>query len=391
MPGFRLFVFVEGIAFALDAGFFSVFSTKLYNALNMPDSMSFLSGLPNTMYSAAVLIGLFGCSSLIRKYGMRRMMTAGIIAGVAGYILCALSSNLYILIASRFIFGFCDGIIINSIRLFASSQKDSQMHNKILVAYFGAMNLGVSCGVVIGGLVADVTSYSAVFLFGAVLGAVCLFLIAFAGFSDERSRDDKMSFFVAVKELKKPPVLIFMLSVVIPLYVLQLFVSYTFPIFGNEVGFSNSIVSGCLMLNFIIIAYLTDPISEWVGKRIKPENAMVVYLALQIVSVGIFVITSTIWAAILALVLTSFWDCFGTVLVDSALDYVEGTTTEKCTLLQMVFGKLGMVIGPVAITSFLYKGAAGATGVVVVFLAAGLIVYSISLKIGKSRRKGISE
>ena len=391
LPGFRLFVFVEGIAFTLDAGFFSVFSTKLYSVLNMPDSMSFLSGLPNTMYSAAVLIGLFGCSSLIRKYGMRRMMTAGIIAGVVGYILCAFSPNLYVLIVSRFIFGFCDGIIINSIRLFASSQKDSQMHNKILVAYFGAMNLGVSCGVVIGGLVADVTSYSAVFLAGAVLGAVCLFLIVFAGFSDERSREDKMSFFVAVKELKKPPVLIFMLSVVIPLYVVQLFVSYTFPIFGNEVGFSNSIVSGCLMLNFIIIAYLTDPISEWVGKRIKPENAMVVYLALQIVSVGIFVVTASMWAAILALVLTSFWDCFGTVLVDSALDHVEGTTTEKCTLLQMVFGKLGMVIGPVAITSFLYRGAAGATGVIVVFLAAGLIVYSISLKLGKSKSKGMTE
>jgi MFS family permease len=391
LPGFRLFVFVEGIAFTLDAGFFSVFSTKLYSVLNMPDSMSFLSGLPNTMYSAAVLIGLFGCSSLIRKYGMRRMMTAGLVAGVVGYIFCALSPNLYVLIFSRFIFGFCDGIIINSIRLFASAQKDPQMHNKILVAYFGAMNLGVSCGVVIGGLIADVTSYQTVFLTGAILGAVCLFLVVFAGFSDERSREDKMSFFVAVKELKKPPVLIFMLSVVIPLYVLQLFVSYTFPIFGSEVGFSNSIVSGCLMINFIIIAYLTDPISDWVGKHIKPENAMALYLALQIVSVGIFVVTASIWAAILALVLTSFWDCFGTVLMDSALDHVEGTTREKCTLLQMVFGKLGMVIGPIAITSFLYKGAAGATGVIVVFLVVGLVIYSISLGLARVKSKGMSK
>lgn len=391
IPGFRLFVFIEGTAFALDAGFFSVFSTKLYGALKMPDSMSFLSGLPNTMYSAAVLIGLFGCSSLIRKYGMKRMMTVGIVAGVAGYIFCALSPNLYVLIISRFIYGFCDGIIINSIRLYASAQKDPKMHTKILVEYYAAMNLGVSCGVVIGGLVADVTSYQAVFITGAVMGVACLFLIVFAGFSDERSQGDEMSFFIAVKELKKPPILIFMLSVVIPAYVVELFVSYTFPIFGDEVGFSNSIVSGCLMLNFIIIAYLTDPISEWVGKRFKAEKAMVGYLALQIVSVGIFVVTASIWAAILALVLTSLWDCFGTVLMDSALDHVEGTTTEKCTLLQMVFGKLGMVIGPVAITSFLYKGAAGATGVIVVFLTVGLIVYSASLKLGKNRSKGMTE
>ena len=118
---------------------------------------------------------------------------------------------------------------------------------------------------------------------------------------------------------------------------------------------------------------------------------MALYLALQIVSVGIFVVTASIWAAILALVLTSFWDCFGTVLMDSALDHVEGTTREKCTLLQMVFGKLGMVIGPIAITSFLYKGAAGATGVIVVFLMVGLVIYSISLGLARVKSKGMSK
>ena len=317
-------------------------------------------------------------------------MMAGLIMGILGYILCALSPNLPVLIIARFVYGFCDGIIINAIRLYASAQKDPQAHTRILVEYYAAINLGVSCGVVIGGLVADVASYQVVFLTGAVLGAACLFLIVFAGFSGERAEGEKMSFFDAVKDLRKPQILVFMISVVIPVYIMQLFVSYTFPIFGDEVGFSNSIVSGCLMLNFIIIAYLTDPIADWVGKRLKPQYAMVLYLLLQTFSVGIFVVTSKIWAAILALILTSLWDCFGSVLMDSALDHVEGTTTEKCTLLQMVFGKLSMVIGPVAVTSFLYKGAAAATGVIVVFLAVGLIIYSVSLMLEKRRGTGIA-
>jgi hypothetical protein len=90
-------------------------------------------------------------------------------------------------------------------------------------------------------------------------------------------------------------------------------------------------------------------------------------------------VTSSIWAAILAIIFTSLWDCFGMVVIDSALDHVEGTVTEQSTFLQMVFGKLAMVVGPVAITSRLASGAARATGVIVVTLLIGTSVYGVSL------------
>ncbi len=388
LPGFRLFVFVEGIAFSLDLGFFSVLSSKMFSAMNLPDSMSFLSGMPNTMFSAAVLIGLFEASSLIRRFGMKRMLTFGIIMGIVGYIFCAIAINLPMLILARFIFGFCDGIIINSIRLYASSQADPEIHTRILVEYMAAINLGVSCGVVIGGLLADAASYTTVFLAGAALGAVCLLLIWFAGFPRRQEAKEEMSFLIAIKELGKPQILIFMVCVVLPLYIATLFVGYTFPLFGDEAGFSNSMVSGCLMINFIIIAYLTDPISEWAMKKFSPKILVPVYMVLQTISIGIFVVTSSVWAAILALVLTSLWDCFGMVAMDLGLDHIEGTNTEKCTLLQMLFGKLGMVIGPVAITTQLGRGSAGATGVIVVIMIIGFILYMIStIVFSKGRSK----
>ena len=379
IPGFRLFIFAEGIAFALDSGFFSVFSNKMFDAMNLPESMSFLGGMPNTMYSVSVLIGLFGCGSLINKYGMKKTLTAGIIAGIIGYILCAFSPNLPFLIVSRFVFGFCDGIIVNAVRLFAASQKNKEMHNRLLVEYMAAINLGVCCGVVIGGLIADVTSYSVVFLVGAGIGCLCLFLIYIAHFPEKGEKKEGLSFTIALKELRFPQVRIFMVFVVIPLYMASLFVEYTFPLFGNEMNFSNSMVSGLLMVNFMIIAYLTDPISEWVTKRLRIRQAMFIYMLLQTISIGLFVITSSIWAAILAIIFTSLWDCFGLVVIDSALDHVEGTVTEQSTLLQMVFGKLAIGIGPVAITARLNEGAANATGVIVITLMVGLVVYGVSL------------
>ena len=382
LPGFRLFVFIQGITFTLDVGFFSVLSAKLFRAMELPQSMSFLSGMPNTMYSVAVLIGLLGCSSLIRRFGMKRMLIFGIVMGIVGYVLCALAVNLSLLIMARFVYGFCDGIIINSIRLYASSQSDPKMHTRILVEYMAAANLGVSCGVVIGGLIADVASYTFVFVTGALLGIVCLFLILFAGFPDRQEDGDKMSFLTALKEMKKPRVALFMIAAVIPVYIATLFVAFTFPLFGDEAGFSNSMVSGCLMLNFIIVAYLTDPISDWVIKRVRPDIAMGIYMLLQTASIGVFVLSGSVWAAILALVLTSLWDCFGMVVMDLALDHVEGTSTEKCTLLQMLFGKFGLVVGPVAITSWLGKGAAGATGVIVIIMLVGALIYGSSLVFG---------
>lgn len=379
IPGFRLFVFAEGIAFALDSGFFSVFSNKMFEAMTLPDSMSFLGGMPNTMYSVAVLIGLFGCGSLINRFGMKKTLTTGIIAGIIGYILCAFAPNLPFLIVSRFIFGFCDGIIVNAIRLFAASQKNKDMHNRLLVEYMAAINLGVCCGVVIGGLIADVASYSVVFLVGAAIGCLCLFLIYFANFPEKQEKKEGLSFRIALKELRFPQVRIFMIFAVFPLYMASLFVEYTFPLFGDEVNFSNSMVSGLLMINFMIIAYLTDPISEWVTKRIRTRQAMFIYMVMQTISIGLFVITSSVWAAILAIIFTSLWDCFGMVVIDSALDHVEGTVTEQSTLLQMVFGKIAIAIGPVAITARLGRGAARATSVIVITLIVGTLVYGASL------------
>ena len=385
LPGFRLFVFVEGVAFTLDGGFFSVLSKKMYGAMGLPDSMSFLSGMPNTMYSLAVLIGLLSCSYLIRRVGMKRILTFGVLAGIGGYILCALSTTLPMLIAARFVYGFCDGILINSIRLFAASQKDTKLHTKLLVEYMSAINLGVSCGVVIGGLIADVSSYTTVFLTGAVLGAVCLFLIMFAGFPKAQEGTGKLLLSDTVKELRIPRVLIYMVAVVVPIYIATLFVGYAFPLFGDESGFSNSMVAGCLMLNYIIIAYLTDPIADRVIKRFAPETAMFIYMALQAVSIGLFVVFAPPWAAILALVLTSLWDCFGMVVIDIGLKNVKGTSMERCTLLQMLFGKLGLVIGPVLITSRLSQGSAKACGIIVFLLTAGLIAYVISIIYSNTR------
>ena len=65
------------------------------------------------------------------------------------------------------------------------------------------------------------------------------------------------------------------------------------------------------------------------------------------------------------------------MVIDSVLDDVKGTTGEKNTLLQMIFGKAGMVAGPVLVTAGLGRGAAGATGTIVVVLLAGIVLYLV--------------
>ena len=385
-PFFRLFVFVSGVAFSLDCGFISVLSNRLYEKMELPANMSFLSGLPNTMYSLAIVLGLLSCSFFISRLGMKRTLLLGVSLGVIGYLLCAAAVSLPYLVGARFVFGFCDGLVINAIRLYASAQKDKTMHTRILVTYLAAINLGICCSVVIGGLVADVASYNFVFLIGALLGVICLFLVRAAGFSNTKSQSS-MSFLGAVKELRIGKVFLFMVFIVIPVYVATLYVGYTFPLYGDEAGLSNSLVSGCLMINYLIIAYLTDPVSKWVNRHMKPRRAMICYMILQAVSIGIFVVFPNIWTAVLALVLTSLWDCFGMVVIDSVLDDVEHTTTEKNTLLQMLFGKIGMVIGPMLVTAGLSGGAASATGSIVLLLFAGVVLYLVLGVIVQGLRK----
>ena len=66
------------------------------------------------------------------------------------------------------------------------------------------------------------------------------------------------------------------------------------------------------------------------------------------------------------------------VVIDLGLNHVQGASKERCILLQMLFGKLGMMTGPLLITARLGRGAAGASGVIVMLLFSGLAVYVLS-------------
>ena len=66
------------------------------------------------------------------------------------------------------------------------------------------------------------------------------------------------------------------------------------------------------------------------------------------------------------------------VVIDLGLNHVQGASKERCILLQMLFGKLGMMTGPLLITAGLGRGAAGASGVIVMLLFSGLAVYVLS-------------
>ena len=51
----------------------------------------------------------------------------------------------------------------------------------------------------------------------------------------------------------------------------------------------------------------------------------------------------------------------------------------------MLFGKMGLVIAPVAITSQLARGAAGATGVILLVLIPGLLAYTLFLFLSRDK------
>lgn len=389
LSGMRLFMFVLELALSLDAGFISIVSYKLFKNLNMNNPPSFLSGLPVTLGLVSTMLGILFWGKFVFKLGLKRTLILGTCFCAGGFILSSLSSTLLLLCFSRIIYGYGIASILTVTRVCVSSQEDIQYRTKFSSFLSIGMLVGSSCGVIIGGLLADRTSYNFVFLFEGIISLASLFLIPITKMNNNIDCVKAFSFREIFKILKSPFAALFIFLFVIPIYMSSMFVGYVIPLFGDEINLSQTIISAMIMMNYVITAYLTDPISRLFLKKFGVNKSMYIYGLIVFIVVLIFCVVNLFFssfgivAAILSVILLAIADSFGLIAIGEFLNVnrVNDVSRTTSSLIILLAGKLGACIAPTLISANLSYGVTKSAFILPAVLLISFLLYYISSKV----------
>lgn len=390
ISGVRMFFFIVQMALSLDAGFISIVSIKMYNALGNTDLPESLCGFPVTINIIATIIGIVIWGKLITKSGLKLVMSLGLIFSAIGLLFSSWAGNLYSLSVARFICGLGLAAILSSSKVCASLPKDIKERTKFSSALTVGMLAGASCGVVIGGLTADRTSYSFVFMLAGILSLLSLILLPIMNIKNASTIKSAFSFSQLKTIMKVPMAVAYILLIVIPMYVASMFLSYSVPLYGDEIGLTQTVISALIMLNYIITAYLTNTISNFLMERINIKTLTVIYVLLVTVLITLFCIFNNLVVTIISIILLSIADAFGLiVLVETFYSLLGDKVNRATSMLVFIFiSKVGCAMAPSIISNNLNKGVAVASFIIPMILVVGIVSFLILSTVIKLKTEG---
>jgi len=392
ISGVRMFFFVVQMALSLDAGFISIVSIKMFNALGNADLPESLCGFPVTINIIATIIGIVIWGKLISKIGLKFTMSLGLIFSSIGLVFSSWASNLYTLSFARFICGFGLAAILSSSKVCASLPKDIKERTKFSSALTVGMLAGASCGVVIGGLTADRTSYSFVFLLAGILSLASLMLLPIMNIKNSSKVESALSFNQLKTIFKVPMAVAYILLIVIPMYVASMFLSYSVPLYGDEIGLTQTVISALIMLNYIITAYLTNAVSNFLMERINIKTLTVIYVLMVTVLITLFCVFNNLIVTIISIILLSVADAFGLIVLVETFYVLLGDKVNRATsmLLFILISKVGCAMAPSVISNNLNKGVAAASFIIPIILSVGIVGFlALSTIIKLKHRKNV--
>ena len=376
--GLRIFFFVLFLALGLDSSFVSIVSYQLFSKLSA--ASDFLVSLPTTIGAVATIFGLLICLFVVNKIGMQKMIIAGIALAAAGSGACGFCDDLFKFSLARGVLGLGMAALISSTKLCAIFEKDAALRVKLLATVAAGRIAGYSCGVVIGGLISERSSYSFVFILEAVLIAASVLLIGITNLKQSSKTGDNFSFYNLLNIFRAPKVIVYMLLIIVPVYMASVFISYCVPLYGNEITLSQSIISGLMMINFMLSAYTSSVSSKLMIKWLGVQKSTFLYVAFIILSIGLFAVYNTLVTVIISVILLGIADGFGLNVILEEI-YIIKPDIDKvtATFLFLLASKIGEAVAPILVSTNIGSGISKASAGLIYVLAGGMALYLLFL------------
>jgi MFS family permease len=127
-------------------------------------------------YTLPVATFVLTAATLGTRFGRRRLFVAGVLVMMAGSLLLITGGSLTAVLAGQFVAGVGGALILpNSLAILGDAFPDPHRRTEVVTLWAASSGIGLAIGPVVAGALLEVTSWHAVFLPTALLGAITVF------------------------------------------------------------------------------------------------------------------------------------------------------------------------------------------------------------------------
>lgn len=346
----RVSIFVTYMAFNAASSFMPVYAARFVtDGLMLPRELA--ASLPITLNLIFVGVASIFCAPLLRHFSFRSVTAAGACISMCGDVTLFLGQNYYLLVTGLILNGIGMGMITNSMNMLIAGFRREDLRAEGFSLFNAGSVSGTGCGMMLGASLAGVVGQRNVFCCSASVWALVMVLFwvlgRYMGVSCGKEKAQKKN---VGAFLTSRGVLPYMLFIQFPYVIINSFVFYYVPIYGDAQGFSESIVCLLLMMNSLCSVYLSVAVTKYMSQKFKKGS---IYLSsgLALAALLLFGFHSTVPMLLAVLLLLGFAGSFGVSVrqmyftrLSGVQEYGEEPAMGVYNLMDNVGGSAGPVL-----------------------------------------------
>ena len=358
IPNYRAPFFIFMFSHMLCLSFVPIMSEKMYRPI-MGLSKSFLNGLPISAFMLFWALAMPLTGIWLRRLGRRKFIFLGCLISALSLLLTAFVSRYEYFVVLRSLSGVGFGMVflcVQDIFLRGSQQEERSIASSYFWAAFFS---GTVCGTGIGGILADRTGFSGVFIASALAACFSWVLFLFLAEEDKGSGEPKdmkhydSALGTIIKNIRFSSVVLF-LSIPGKI-VLTGFLYYLVPLTLHGFGASQSFIGRVLMIFSLAIIFIGPFFARHFSKYFSRAFLSVSGSVLAGSSIIIGFLVHTVYGVVIGVTLLGIARSMYLPVVDAlALEAFRDEELKKIGTASVLsiyglFEKAGNVLGPVIV------------------------------------------
>ena len=349
----RTVLMVNGISMSAFS-IVSVLRIRQVVMLYWTDNVTFLISTIFTFTMVASVIGSSISSIILRKCENVKtysVITLGV--GIAGALMCGISSNIVIFVAGLLIFNAARSQILMLADFYSSLLSDVDRKDSCQIEFSSGESLGQVIGNIIGGIVSVVLSFAFVqILCAACFGASLLLCLAFhkneMKVNLDEAHDTRSHALSLLKILLRKDVLIYSVCIVVPASISFVLVRYKLPLDVAALGLTAVVISLAKTMQKVIRLY-ANPLYHVVSRHVSLTFHLVAYVALNGVIIMFYLLNNSLMGIIVsvaAMGLVNGAGYYATTKAFREMEALTGTQESDRMVGLNLFRRIGDTISP---------------------------------------------
>lgn len=375
-------VFLIYFAANISTAYLPIYGTQLWEeSFSIPVEVA--AALPLSAETLFAAVAAFAAGFIADRVSSKKLCCVSAVFFFAGNILSAYAGNLYMLTAAGCVTGVAGGIFAIAVNTYIASYTGEEIRSRGFVSFNAALLAGVNCGTVIGSVLAERFGYSVPYLAAAaILIPALLFVIGSMGGEKQASSREtrEKSGMSILKFLFSPRILSYFLFILFPYVICASFLSYFFPIFGEEGGLTETHISFAFLVSGVISIYVGPTLAELAARKLGVKKSMILSSAIYAAALVLFLISPTILGCFIVIAMFAFADGIGLTAQSvyySGLPEVERLGNGKAMSIETTIENISSTCGPIIFGFVLMLGARTGMTIVGGIFAVCLILFVI--------------